>query len=227
MDREQRRSLILLAAKQVFAAKGYHLAKIDHIVAKAKVARGTFYLYFGDKRTVFGELVDGCVQAVNKAIYAIDLARVDLSPLEQLTDNVGRVVRVFTEDPALARILFNEAVGLDPEFDAKLLVFYDGVTHMIVRALDEGVRVGMVRPGDAHTRALCVLGIVKELLYQLSVRPDGFDAVCTVSTVVELINGGWLTDIGRKGRREDASAGQEWRGDERAQTAAATAVTSP
>jgi AcrR family transcriptional regulator len=218
MDRAQRRSQILLVAKQVFAEKGYHLARIDDIVAGAKVARGTFYLYFGDKRTVFGELVDGCVDAVNEAIYAIDLDRTDLSPLEQLTDNVDRVVQVFSRDPALARILFNEAVGLDPEFDGKLLVFYDGVTQMIVRALDEGVRVGMVRPGDARTRAVCVLGIVKEFLYQLSVRPEGFSPSATVSTVVELINGGWLTPLGRTGRRRDGTtADSEWRTDERAQ----------
>jgi AcrR family transcriptional regulator len=203
MDREQRRAQILDVAKRVFAEKGYHQAKIDDIVARAKVARGTFYLYFGDKRAIFAELVDGCVHAVNSAMYAIDLSRRDLSPIEQLTDNVDRVVRVFVEEPALARILFNEAVGLDPEFDKKLLDFYDGVTSMIVRALVEGERVGMVRPGDARARALCVLGIVKEFLYQLSLRGEGFDRDAAVRTVIELINGGWLTDLGRTGRRSD------------------------
>jgi AcrR family transcriptional regulator len=203
MDREQRRAQILDVAKRVFAEKGYHQAKIDDIVARAKVARGTFYLYFGDKRAIFAELVDGCVRAVNSAIYAIDLSRRDLSPIEQLTDNVDRVVRVFVEGPALARILFNEAVGLDPEFDKKLLDFYDGVTSMIVRALVEGERVGMVRPGDSRARALCVLGIVKEFLYQLSLRGEGFDRAAAARTVIELINGGWLTDLGRTGRRSD------------------------
>jgi AcrR family transcriptional regulator len=203
MEREQRRAQILEVAKAIFAEKGYHHAKIDDIVARARVARGTFYLYFGDKRTIFSELVDNCVDAVNAAIYAIDLARRDLSPIEQLTDNVDRVVRVFVDEPALARILFNEAVGLDPEFDRKLLAFYDGVTSMIVRALVEGERVGMVRPGDSKARALCVLGIVKEFLYQLSLRGQGFDREAVVRTVIELVNGGWLTDLVRSGRRLD------------------------
>jgi AcrR family transcriptional regulator len=203
MEREQRRAQILEVAKAIFAEKGYHHAKIDDIVARARVARGTFYLYFGDKRAIFSELVDNCVDAVNAAIYAIDLARRDLSPIEQLTDNVDRVVRVFVDEPALARILFNEAVGLDPEFDRKLLAFYDGVTSMIVRALVEGERVGMVRPGDSKARALCVLGIVKEFLYQLSLREHGFDREAVVRTVIELVNGGWLTDLVRSGRRID------------------------
>lgn len=203
MEREQRRAQILEVAKSVFAEKGYHHAKIDDIVARARVARGTFYLYFGDKRAIFTELVDGCVDAVNTAIYAIDLSRIDLSPIEQLTDNVDRVVRIFVDEPALARILFNEAVGLDPDFDRKLLAFYDGVSAMIVRALVEGERVGMVRPGDSKARALCVLGIVKEFLYQLSLRHDGFDRAAVVRTVIELVNGGWLTDLVRVGRRSD------------------------
>jgi AcrR family transcriptional regulator len=208
MEREQRRAQILEVAKAIFAEKGYHHAKIDDIVARARVARGTFYLYFADKRAIFSELVDHCVAAVNAAIYAIDLTRRDLSPIEQLTDNVDRVVRVFVDEPALARILFNEAVGLDPEFDRKLLAFYDGVTAMIVRALVEGERVGMVRPGDAKARALCVLGIVKEFLYQLSLREQAFDRDAAVRTVIELVNGGWLTDLvrGRPQLDESSSA---------------------
>lgn len=199
MSREVRRAQILVVAKEVFAEKGYHHAKIDDIVARAKVARGTFYLYFGDKRAVFGELVEGCLEAVQDAVHMIDVSRTERTPLEQLTDNVERVVGIFAEDPALARILFNEAVGLDPAFDAKLVVFYDGLLRTLVRALEEGVSMGMVRAGDAQTRAVCVLGIVKEFLVRLALRPEGFDTSASVRTVVELISSGWLTELGRSG----------------------------
>lgn len=50
MDKAERRSELLRAARDVFATKGYHNAKIDDIVQAAKVAKGTFYLYFPDKR---------------------------------------------------------------------------------------------------------------------------------------------------------------------------------
>ena len=39
MDREQRRAQILGIAKEVFAQKGYHDARIDDIVVRAGVAR--------------------------------------------------------------------------------------------------------------------------------------------------------------------------------------------
>src|SRR5215472_15244370 len=58
MDKTERRAQILAHARDVFAKRGYHAAKIDDIVSAAGVARGTFYLYFEDKRAIFEEIVD-------------------------------------------------------------------------------------------------------------------------------------------------------------------------
>ena len=58
VDKNERRQQILLHARDVFARRGYHAAKIDEIVGAAGVARGTFYLYFEDKRAIFEEIVD-------------------------------------------------------------------------------------------------------------------------------------------------------------------------
>ena len=46
MDKAERRIELLRAARDVFATKGFHAAKVDDIVAAAKVAKGTFYLFF-------------------------------------------------------------------------------------------------------------------------------------------------------------------------------------
>src|SRR5258708_12841697 len=66
-DRERRRAQILTRARDVFARKGYHQAKIDDIVAAAGVARGTFYLYFHDKKSIFEELVNRFFQTIPMA----------------------------------------------------------------------------------------------------------------------------------------------------------------
>ena len=58
MGREKTREKLLTAARHVFVEKGYHDAKIDDIAERAGVGKGTFYLYFKDKRAVFAELVD-------------------------------------------------------------------------------------------------------------------------------------------------------------------------
>src|SRR4051812_41299988 len=72
MNKSERRQALLRAARDVFATKGYHDAKVDDIVALAKVAKGTFYLYFTDKRSVFSELVDLLFYRLGAAILKVD-----------------------------------------------------------------------------------------------------------------------------------------------------------
>src|ERR1700752_2703812 len=101
MDKTERRQVLLRAARDVFATKGYHEAKIDDIVHAAKVAKGTFYLYFPDKRSVFSELVDGLFSRLSLAILRVDTA----SDVEaQIKHNVRAIIAVLLEDPVLTQI---------------------------------------------------------------------------------------------------------------------------
>jgi AcrR family transcriptional regulator len=51
--RARTRADILMAARRVFAQRGYHDASIAEITEQADVAVGTFYLYFRDKDEAF------------------------------------------------------------------------------------------------------------------------------------------------------------------------------
>lgn len=53
-QRTQRR--LLDAAVEVFAARGYHAARVDDIVKAAATSHGTFYLYFANKEELFTAL---------------------------------------------------------------------------------------------------------------------------------------------------------------------------
>ncbi len=136
------------AARDVFATKGYHDAKVDDIVALAKVAKGTFYLYFPDKRSVFSELVDLLFQRLGAAILKVDpAADVDA----QVKHNIRAIVAVLLDDPALTRILLSYAAGMDPAFVDKIRSFYDGVKALLSESLTEGQRLGIVAAGDPRS----------------------------------------------------------------------------
>ncbi len=49
---------IIRAGKILFAKDGYHNTSINHIIAKAKVAAGTFYIYFDNKLALYLYLLD-------------------------------------------------------------------------------------------------------------------------------------------------------------------------
>jgi hypothetical protein len=52
-----RRDAILDAALDEFSAKGFASARLEDVAKRAGIAKGTIYLYFADKETLFQELI--------------------------------------------------------------------------------------------------------------------------------------------------------------------------
>lgn len=57
MKREKRQKMILKACQSLFAIKGYKKTNVSQLVDFAGVSRGTFYLYFKNKKQVFEALL--------------------------------------------------------------------------------------------------------------------------------------------------------------------------
>jgi AcrR family transcriptional regulator len=168
--KEARRDQILEAATAVFGEVGYHAANVADIIAQAGVARGTFYQHFENKRGVFDELLDDLLERVREAIVDVDMAHPEKTVHVQLQENLERVLGILFQERALARILLAEASGVDAELDQKLATFYDGLLKLISETLQLGQMAGMVRPCDTWLVATCILGSVKELIYQHTLR---------------------------------------------------------
>lgn len=175
MSKEERRNQLLRAARDVFVSKGFHDAKIDDIVAAAKVAKGTFYLYFPDKRSVFSELVDGLFKRLGEGILFVDTAG-DVAA--QVKHNIRAIVSVLLDEPALT-LLLSYASGLDPEFVAKIRSFYDGVTSLLQHSLEDGQKRGIVAEGDTRLFAKFTIGALKEILLEnaMAVKPYGREEI--------------------------------------------------
>ena len=164
--RAERRAALLAAARDVFAKRGYHQATIDDIVAKAGASRGTFYLYFEDKRAVFAALMDMFWTRVNDTIIRIVPGSGEKPVERQILDNLRAVLKVCLKERAMTKILFSDSLGIDPKFDRKLMSFYDEVVQLITESLAEGQTLGIVREGEARPMAFLAVGAFKELLYQ-------------------------------------------------------------
>ncbi len=55
--RQKRLEAILLAAFEVFSAKGFSAARLEDVAASAGIAKGTIYLYFSSKHELFAEMI--------------------------------------------------------------------------------------------------------------------------------------------------------------------------
>lgn len=137
---EQTRRRILEAAEEVFAELGYHEASIVKITERARVALGTFYLYFDSKQTVFEALV-------------IDLnARVRQSMSEAMANATSRLeaerlgfegfFRFTASHPALYRVV-REAEFVSPE---TMKLHYERIVEGYTSGLKAAQQQGEVDP---------------------------------------------------------------------------------
>jgi AcrR family transcriptional regulator len=192
----ERRSQILEHAARLFGDRGYHETSISDIIASAGIARGTFYLYFENKRGIFEELVDGLLEQLRESIRVVDTSPGAPSARQQLVDNFTRVLQLLSTQRDLLSILLKSAVGLDREFDAKLSDFYTKVTDAIESSLRLGQQMGLVRSGDTHVAALIGLGAFKEVLHDLLHRDadEDVDLSALAAEVLDVLSGGMLVE---------------------------------
>lgn len=168
MERHARRAQVLRHAKRIFARKGYHRTNVADIIARAGIARGTFYLYFQNKKDLFEELLEQVLGELTSRIERLRIAPGRPDPVQQLRDNLERVLAYVLTERELTDILLNHSTGFDRELDEKIQDFYDRVAALIQRSLDLGIEMSLVRKSNTRVTSYAILGGVKEVIGMMS-----------------------------------------------------------
>ncbi|MFZ1890419.1 MAG: TetR/AcrR family transcriptional regulator [Candidatus Binataceae bacterium] len=184
MEKQARRAQVLRHAKRIFARKGYHRTNVADIIARARIARGTFYLYFQNKKDLFEELLEQVLTELTSRILRLRVGTGEADPVEQLRDNLRRVVEYVLEERELTDILLNHSVGFDRELDQRIREFYDRIASLIQRSLDLGIEMNLVRKSDTRAIAYCILGAIKEMVSLLSRTPKA-DTAALVEEILD------------------------------------------
>jgi AcrR family transcriptional regulator len=145
----ERRETILAAALEEFSACGFAATRLDDVAKRAGVAKGTIYLYFRDKETLFQELV--------RAMLSPLVARLEAAPMADLPP------RVIAE--AIADLFVREIFGTRRQDVIRLIIaegarfpklaefYYHEVIERVVTAMRSVLRRAVAR-GELSTDAL-------------------------------------------------------------------------
>ena len=123
--RNERREAILAAALDEFSARGFAAARLDDVAARAGVAKGTIYLYFRDKESLFQELVRAMVGPLVGAIEHAPMRDLPMRGVAEMIADVfvhkifstrrKDVLRLIIAEgprfPKLAEFYYREVVG--------------------------------------------------------------------------------------------------------------------
>jgi AcrR family transcriptional regulator len=136
-----RRDAIFDAALEEFSARGFAAARLDDVAERAGVAKGTIYLYFADKESLFQELIRakmGPVVGSLETAFSTDL------PLRLVVD---QAIEVFvrevysTKRKHIMRLIISEG----PRFPALAEFYYREVLARVMEALRGYLRRALER----------------------------------------------------------------------------------
>lgn len=162
---EARPEEILDAAWLVFAEQGYARARLDEVARRAGVSKGTLYLYFDSKETLFREMVRAKV--VSSVIRGEERVRQHSGPARELVEWFVREMWTLMGQEGRVQVMRLVQSEL-PSFPELARFYFEEVILRTRRALEgiieRGVASGEFRP----VRPEFVARALPSLLVQLS-----------------------------------------------------------
>lgn len=160
--KDARPSELTAAALELFVEKGFAATRLEDVAARAGVSKGTLYLYFDSKETLFKAVIqEGLIPALAEG-EAI-LARHGGSAfhlLQQLLDNWWTLIGD-THLSGIIKLMISEARN----FPEVAQFYYENVIRrgraLIGAALERGMASGEFRPMDVNT---CIDVVIAPLL---------------------------------------------------------------
>jgi AcrR family transcriptional regulator len=183
------RAAIIDAALDEFAARGFAATRLDDVARRAGVAKGTIYVHFRDKETLFEELVRTALGPLLRGMEETPVADVPLRVfVEGLVDHFVKeilgtrrkhIVRLIVTEgarfPSLAQIYYREVIK------RAMVVVRGAVERAIARGEIEGDTLQrfpqlFVAPG--------ILALVWDMLFA---RFEPLDAGALMRAQVDLV----------------------------------------
>ncbi len=186
-----RRAAILDAALEEFSARGFAAARLDDVAKRAGVAKGTIYLYFADKETLFQELVRS---QLTPFVGTLETAFHTDIPFRAIMDQVVELfVREIygTKRKQVIRLIISEG----PRFPAIAEFYYREVLSRVINAVRELLRRAVERgelANDAIVRfpqLLAAPGIIAIVWNGLFDKFEPLDVGAMMRTHFDLIFG--------------------------------------
>ncbi|MGM1028467.1 MAG: TetR family transcriptional regulator [Actinomycetota bacterium] len=164
---ERTKAKLLAAAEVVFAQQGYQAASISRITERAKVAQGTFYLYFSSKLDLFEQLVEDLNRRVRKAMS--DGAARGSNRAEAEREGFREFFAFTAKHPALYRVV-REAEYVAP---GAMRSHYERIVDGYRDGLTRAKATGEIGDIDPEVAAWALMGVGEMIGMRYVLWPTG------------------------------------------------------
>lgn len=167
---------IVSTGKKLFAKNGYQLTSINDIIAKSKIAAGTFYIYFDSKLALYLYILD---------LYRVSIRKASADATKGLTHRydieragIKAFISYALKDPLAYRIIW-ESLFVDFEIFKN---YYESFAESYIKHLKEYVDKKEIRADlDLETLSYTLMGISNfvglQIIFKKDVQPAEIDRV--------------------------------------------------
>jgi AcrR family transcriptional regulator len=187
-NRRARLDQLADAALTLFLEDSVAGVTIDRIVARAGMAKGSFYRYFQDKEELVGALIAPLAAGIREAFGActdeLARARGAAQVSRAYLGLAHRIAGLLAEHPRAALLYYLQEARVPARGGrAPVREFADQVADLAERMSAHARDHGLLRDLDARVQALVVLGAVERLLFEflsgrrVAGRPEEVSAI--------------------------------------------------
>jgi AcrR family transcriptional regulator len=170
---------ILDVATELFSKKGYEGTTIKDITQALNMSKGSFYLYFSDKKGLFIE----CIERLTDLIFPAD-SREELSGeadyIARQAKRMAAFLRAFPCNAGILHLVKISAMGEDQGLASKAKEVFGRIAKPIMQDYRRAAYEGIVRPLDEAFVGYVVLGMVESIGFRVTTDPE-----CDVNECVE------------------------------------------
>lgn len=142
-EKERRRQQIMVAAKRVFASKGFNKATMEDIAREAELSPGTLYLYFINKDELYASLSLRILHYLKIRLEHV-VQEKGLTPEQRITALQSALYDVYEFDPLILINMFHlqsseTLSNLSAELSAEIQRLSRSALRNIVKIFKDGI----------------------------------------------------------------------------------------
>ena len=151
---EKRKLELLKIAYDMFLSRGYENTSVDEIIARAQIAKGTFYYYFPSKEQLLEDVIEMMIES--EVGTAGQIIGSDIPVPQKIVAIITSVRPTETEQPIKDALMQPENVLMHNKIRKKLI---EVIVPLLSEVVEEGVTKGIFSCDNIPARVRMLLVI--------------------------------------------------------------------
>jgi AcrR family transcriptional regulator len=184
-EKEERRRMIMEAAKNRFQRFGYSKTTMEEVAGDAGISKGTIYLYFQNKEDVFYALLGQ--EALDMERFLYRRVKDEPSVVKQLEMIFTGALEYLEVHPYLDSILRRDVDMVSPRILKYIFTVEDHYVSVIEDYVRRGIEEGEIEPGNPRIIAYVLYKIFEAFSYASILQERDFNKKDIESFIPRLI----------------------------------------